>query len=64
MNGRGPHLVTHALLVGVVMVGLSAVWATDVVVLVVHAVLCLVLRLRVDVAVVASAWRWQGLLAR
>ena len=64
LNGRRPHLVAHPLLVGVVVVRLSAVWATDVVVLVVHAILRLVLGLRVDVSVVTSAWRRQGLLTR
>ena len=64
MNGGSPHLVTHPLLIRVVVVWFGAVWAADVVVLVVHAVLGLVLRLGVDVAIVIGSGRWEGLLAR
>jgi hypothetical protein len=65
LHSRRPHFVAHPLLVGVVVVGLSAVWAADVVILVVHAVLRVaVLGLGVDVAVVSGSRRWEGLLRR
>jgi hypothetical protein len=61
-RGR-PQVVTHALRVGVVVVGLGAVGAADVVVLVVHAVLRVaILRLRVDIAIVGLSWRGKRLL--
>jgi len=63
LNSGSPHSVAHLPLVGVVVVWFGAVGPADVVVLVVHAVLCLVLRLRIDVAVVLCARRRKSLLA-
>jgi hypothetical protein len=66
LHGGCPQVVTHALWVGVVMVRIGAVGATDVVVvLVVHATLCVaILWFRVYIAVVSCSRRWKGLLGR
>jgi hypothetical protein len=65
LHRRRPQVVTHALGVCVVMVRLRAVRAADVVVLVVHAVLCVaVLWLRVDITVVCLSRRGESLLGR
>jgi len=65
LDSRSPHSVAHLAVVGIVVVRLSAVGTTDVVLLVVHSVLCLVLGLWVDVAVVVlGSRRGESLLAR
>jgi hypothetical protein len=64
LDSRSPHAIAHLPLVGVVVIRLGAVGPTDVVVLVVHAVLCLVLGLWVDVAVVLGSRRRESLLTR
>lgn len=62
LHGGGPHLTAHPLLIRIVVIWLSAVGASDIVVLVVHAVLRVVLRLWVNVAVVCSTRGRNGLL--
>jgi len=62
VRGRNPHVVPHTLLVRVVVVGVRAGRSPQGRVLVVHAVLLLVLRLGVDIAVVCTSGRGQGLL--
>jgi hypothetical protein len=58
LHRRRPQVIAHALRVGIVVVRLGAVRAANVVVLVVHAVLCVaVLRLGVDVSVIGLSWR-------
>ena len=63
LDGRSPHSIAHLPMVRVVVVRFGAVRPTDVVLLVVHAVLCLVLGLWVDVVVVLGSRRGESLLA-
>jgi hypothetical protein len=63
LHRRRPQVIAHALRVGIIVVRLGAVGAANVVVLVVHAVLCVaVLRFGVHVAVVGLAGRGKSLL--
>jgi hypothetical protein len=64
LNWWSPQIVGQPLLVGVVVVRFSAIWAADLLVLlIVHIVLVLgIVWLGVDIAVLASSWGWQGLL--
>lgn len=63
LHGGRPDPVVHAVRALIVVVRLGAVRSANVLVLVVHAVLCVaVLWFRVYVAVVTISWRRKGLL--
>jgi hypothetical protein len=64
LDGRSPHLIAHPLLIRIVVVGLSAVRATDVIVVgVIHVVLLVLsMGIRVDVGIVTRTRRRQSLL--
>jgi hypothetical protein len=63
LHGRSPHFIAHALRICVVVIWLSAVGATNVVVLVVHAGLGVaVLWLRIGIAILGSSRRRNSLL--
>jgi hypothetical protein len=61
-----PQIVAQPLLVGVVVIRFCAIWAADLLILlIVHVVLVLsIVWLGVDIAVLASSRGWQGLLGR